>query len=381
VSAPLLVRGDGWTVREAGPDDDAALCRLFADVHLKAALDLTQERDPSFFVLPRLHQARFATTAGFDDDGRLVGCGTLISRPGHDAAQDRVVETGYLCDLRVAPGFRGGVHLARAYGEVMRWAGERFGTELFTTVIFDSNQAARRALVERSPKRAEQPVYRPMTPFEMVSVQLTTPRPPPERPVRAAGPADRDALVEFLARQSRRRLLGEVLDDARFAERLALWPGLALEDFLLVHDARGAIVGACAPWDTSAFKRTRVLGYHGAMRAPRWAFDLAARVRGFATLPRPGDVFRFSFLTHLEVVDDDPAVLAALLRAAYAKLLPTRAHFFAVFLPRGSRLAEGFRGFTTTRTAMTLYAVHAPDSPWAAREVRTLHPGFEMALS
>ena len=384
----LDLSGDGWSLRLARPGDNAALCDLFASVHLKSALDLTQERAPDFFALPRMHQGSFDTAVGVATAGRdrpagtLVGCGTVVARDGW--WRDRVVRTGYLCDLRVAPGFRGGLHLARAYGRFMDWIRAERGAELFTTVIFDANRQAIAALTARSDKRKDQPVYRPMTPFQMTSVQFTTRKPTPSGRVARAGADDRDVLVAFLARRSRSRLLGEVLTPERFAERLALWPGFSLEDFFVARAARGRgghITGCLAPWDTSPFKRTRVLGYHGQMAWVRRAFNLAARVRRFPPLPSPGACFDFVFLTHLEVEDDDPLVLRDLLLAAYAHLRPRGLHFMSAFVPRGSPLEVAFKGFTVNRTAMTLYAVHPPDSPWAGVDVATLHPGFEMALS
>jgi hypothetical protein len=98
-------------------------------------------------------------------------------------------------------------------------------------------------------------------------------------------------------------------------------------------------------------------------------------------LPAPGECFRFAFLTHLEVEDDDPAVLRDLLRAVYADLRPERLHFVAAMVPRGSRLSEAFRGFQINRTGMTLYGVHPRGSSWEDRSIDTRHPGFEMALS
>jgi len=378
--APLDVRGDGWSMRVATAADNAALCDLFASVRLKGALELTQERAPDFFALPRMHQAEFATAIGIAEDNRLVGCGTVIVREGH--WQGGTIKTGYLCDLRVAPGFRGGIHLAHAYGNFMDWIGLELGAELFTTVIFDSNSVARQALTTRSDKRSDQPVYRPMTPFEMVSIQFTMRRTTPRR----VGPLSDDpaALPElhaFLQRQAERRPLGEVLDFTRFIDRFSTWPGFSQRDFLIARNARGAIIGCLAPWDTSPFKRTRVLGYHGSMAWQRHLYNLAAGIRRFIPLPPAGECFRFPFLTHVEVADDDPAVLHDLLLAAYERLRPRGYHFMSAFLARGSPLALAFKGFTQTRTAMTLYAVHPPESRWAAVDLATRRPGFEMALS
>lgn len=379
---PLYVRGDGWHVRLADPNDVALnrqLCELFSSVRLESALTLTQEREPDFFVLPRLHQGPFSTAVAFDDAGQVVGCGTVAVRDA--VLGDQTLKTGYLCDLRVAPGFRGGIHLARAYGHFMNHVEATYGADLFTTVIFDSNTAAVKALTTRSDKRKEQPVYRPMTPFEMVSVQFTRKKPAPSNHVRPATDADLGPLLAYLAARARRRILGEVLTPERFAERLALWPGLSLSDFLIATDANDRIVGCLAPWDTSIFKRTRVMGYRGGMLWQKRLFNAAASVMRFPPLPQPGECFRFAFLTHLEVDDDDPAVMRDLLCAAYARLRPRRLHFMSAFVPRGSPLAAAFSGFMTTKTRMTLYAVHRPDSRWADTDLTTLHPGFEMALS
>ncbi|HRE91894.1 MAG TPA: GNAT family N-acetyltransferase [Myxococcota bacterium] len=381
---PLDVRGEGWGLALADPSDrtmNRDLCALFSSVRLESALSLTQERDPDFFVLPRLHQGPFATAVGVDDHGQVVGCGTLCVRDGWLSGE--LIKTGYLCDLRVAPGFRGGRHLARAYRHFMAHVEARFGAELFTTVIFDSNKAAIAALTQRSDKRLDQPIYRPMTPFQMVSVQFTRKKSAPTGPnsrVSSARPEDLGPLTGYLAARAKTRVLGEHLTAERFAERLSLWPGFSLSDFLIARDG-DKIVGCLAPWDTAGFKRTRVLGYRGGMLWQKRAFNAAATVMGFPKLPPPGDPFRFVFLTHLEVDGEDPDILRELLLAAYQRLHGQNLHFMSAFIPRGSPLGSAFKGFMTTKTAMTLYAVHRPDSRFADVDLTTRRPGFEMALS
>jgi hypothetical protein len=218
----------------------------------------------------------------------------------------------------------------------------------------------------------------------MTSAQLTWPRsarPRGGRTIERASESDLEALAAFLDARARRRPMGEVFTAARLRARIALWPGLALESFLIARDREGRIVGVVAPWSSSALKRTRVLGYHGSMRWTKLAFDLCARALRFTRLPDPGECFRFEFLSHLEVVDDDPEVLADLLRVAYAEARPRGLHFVSAMIPRGSALERAFAGHVVNRSAMTLYSVTLPDGPFAEREFSTLHPGFEMALS
>lgn len=367
-------------VRRGVAADGPALCALFKKVHLKSDLDVTQERDPDFFALPRLHTERFDVWLGENERGMLGGCGTLALRPGwFDGAVHTV---GYLSDLRAVPGFKAPGGMPLVFRLALERARDRDGAELFYTVIFDSNAIAKRALVGRGDRRREgQPRYQVMTPFTMTSLQFTTKKGRPRRKIEAAAPADLPALVEFLAEANRRRVMGEVFDAAYLERRLRTWPGFGLEQFLLAKDPQGRIIGCCAPWDSQEVKRTRVLGYHGSMRWVRTAFDLGAKVLRYPPLPPPGECFRFAFLSHLEVQDDDPAVLHDLYLAAYERLRPTGLHFISAMIPVGSPLERAAKGFTVTRTPMTVYAVTLPGSRYEGYDFRTSRPGFEMALS
>lgn len=380
MTAPVvLYERPSVRVRLATEADNAALCDVVRRVHLRSALDVTQERDPDFFALPRMHQGAYDVLVAENADGFVGGCGSVIVRDGW--VDGAIRKVGYLSDLRAVPGFRGARALPAAYRAALERARDVHGAEVFYTVIFDDNQVAKKALLQTGRRRPGQPTYRAMTPFHMVAVQFTLPCPRPRGDVRRAAPGDRDALVEFLARRARARVMGEDLTPERFAARLELWPDFGLEHFFVARDARGRIVGAVAPWDSHAFKRTRVLGYHGGMRTLKRAFAVGSALLRFPALPEPGDCFRFHWMSHLEVEDDDPGTLQDLLRASYRALRPQRPHFLSAMIPVGSPLEAGFRGFVTNRTPMTVYSVALEGSPWADRDLRTRHPGFEMALS
>lgn len=375
----LIHRGPGYSIRRAKPDDSQALCDVVRKVHLRGALDITQERDPDFFALPRMHLADDTVWVVENDDHQIGACGTIVVR---DAWIDgRIARVGYLSDLRAIPGHRAARALAAGYGQVMGHVAETLGAERFYTVIFDSNELAKQALVQRKKKvRKNQPIYQVMTPFAMTSVQFTRRKPKPSRTIRRATSADLDALVTFLAAQSKRRTMGYVFDQAMLEARFEHWPDFSIESFLLALDDGGRIVGTLAPWNTHPFKRTRVLGYHGHMWWVKTVFDLGAAVLRYPPLPKAGDCFDFVFLSHLEIVDDDPAVLRDLLLAAYAELDGTGLHFMSAMIPRGSPLQAAFSGFTVNRTDMTIYAVSMPGAE-KRDSWETMHPGFEMALS
>ncbi|MCB9673650.1 MAG: hypothetical protein H6737_00955 [Alphaproteobacteria bacterium] len=375
----IALQTEHFTVHQATPADNRDICRLFREVHVSGELDLNQERDPDFFALQALHHGDARTWVARDPEGRASAIFSAIARPAYLDGQ--LTRSAYLCDLRVRPGFRGGALLLRHYHDLLKVLLDDLDVRVCTTVVFDDNTRAHQALLGASAARRGQPTYRPMTPFDMVSVQFTRRRRAPKRTVHSATPADIDALAAFLDRRGRERLLGEVFADGLLQKRLADWPGLSIDDFLLVKGDSGQILGCVAPWDTYDVKRTRVLGYHGRMKWVKRGFDVGAALLRWPKLPAAGDCFRFAFLTHLEVEDDDPELLEPLLREAYRRLRPKGLHFMSACVPRGSRLEAAFSGYTVQHTAMTLYAVHLPGGPLAERSFKTLAPGFEMALS
>lgn len=367
-------------VRTALPEDNEALCEVVRRVHLRSKLHVTQERDPDFFALPRMHDGDYAVYLAENPDGFVGGCGSVVVRPGWVDGEVRTV--GYLSDLRAIVGFKGARALPQAYHQALLRAQSQHGAELFYTVIFDDNELAKRALLGfNKRKRKGQPIYREMTPFNMTSVQYALPTRKPRGLVRRAQASDIDALSHFLAEKSKRRVMGEVLSPERFERRLQLWPDFGIEHFFLALDREQNIIGTVAPWNTHSFKRTRVLGYYDEMKTVKRLFNLGAAVLRYPPLPEPGQCLDFAFLSHLEVQGDDPWVLKDLLRASYRALQDQRLHFLSAMIPRGSALEHAFSGFVVNRTPMTVYSVTLPETEYAERDFSTAQPGFEMALS
>jgi hypothetical protein len=110
------------------------------------------------------------------------------------------------------------------------------------------------------------------------------------------------------------------------------------------------------------------------------AYNLEARLRRFPKLPAEGECFHFMYLTHLEVTNDDPALLNALLRGIYNELRHLPLHFMSLMVPQGSALEAGLTGFRLRRIPMELIAFTNDQSTLHGHNLQTLNPGFEMAL-
>lgn len=368
------------SVRLASDADTAALCETFAGLTMDADLQLSIRRDPDFMALYRMQTETWECWVG-EQAGKIVGMGALLARDGY--LDGRPVRVGYLGDLRVSPRLPHGLRVVgQLYGPVL----DRFAAEnrcnFFLTTIIASNTRALRALTSDRSRQIGIPDYHLLQRFDIRAVHLALPRRRAKGgcEVRRAAEPDLPAIGAFLDADSRRRPFGYVLDQAELRRRLARWPGLSISDFYLAIDRGGAIVGCCAAWDASPIKRTVVLAYRGSMRWVKRGYDLAAPLLGVPKLPSGGQALKYAYLTHVAVPSDDPAIMRALLEAAYRDRRAGGFHFLSVCVPEGDPLGQAYAGFLTSNLRSNLYVVAARGQALPDVDLAGKPSGFEMAL-
>jgi hypothetical protein len=378
--APTVARG-GVVVRPAEPRDNAARCELFARVAMETDLGLSVRREPDFDALYRLQSSTFHAVV-VELDGVIEGTGTIVVRDGYVGGTARPV--GYLGDLRLSPKLQGRLLLDRFFSGLLEEVRERFGCELFLTSVIASNERALRALTRETARsrRAGRPRYQAVGDFDIRSIHLLPPRGRGDAAVtvRAGRASDVAAIAALLDEDGRGRPFGYVFPERELRRRMVEWPGLRPESFSLAHNAAGDLVGCLAIWDAAPVKRTVVTSYRGAMRRVRFGHDVAATLLGRRRLPAPGEPFRYAYVTHQVVRDGDPAVLRALLRAAYRDARRAGYHFMSICAPEASPLESAFAGYPATNLRARLFVVSLPDVDVSDVIPTTVWPGFEMAL-
>lgn len=368
----------GWRARIATSDDNARLCEILRDVDMQADLHVTEERDPDFFAIHALHLGEAYTLLIEDKQlpathrQNIVGFCSAIVRDGFIDGDLRRV--AYVCDLRLVSHYRNKRILPKACKEFFDFLHREKQVEAFYSVSLQSNVgavAARRFSGGHV-----------MCEFSMVNLPLVGRRRATPLTVSKASETDIDALAAFLATQARSRTFGYCLDRDHFKRRLQTWPGLQLNDFYLVRNAAGHIIGCTAPWSTEPhhLRQTRVLAYNGKMRWIRRLYNLEAMLRGFRCLPDPGQTLQQISLTHLEVLDDDPMVFRSLLQAVFNDYRGRDIHFINVMIPDGSAMASALQGFRSQSIRFDVNCFLPPGSLFHGRKFVTLRPGFEMAI-
>lgn len=373
----------GLIIRPALPSDDAARRALLAGVAMDTDLSLSIRRAPTVDALYPLHATAWESWVAASDTGGIEGMGSVLVRDGYLGTAGRVGNVGYLGDLRLSPRAEGRLLLDRFYGPTLAEARDKYGCEYFLTGIIASNSRARRALTVETVRSARRgrPRYTLLREFDIRSLHLVLPRRRERSPisVRRATTRDITAIAALLDADARRRPFGYPMPEAELRRRLATWPGLRVESFHVAERSK-ELVGVVAPWDAGPVKETVVVTYRGPMRRVRLTHDLAARVFRRPLLPKPGEAFRYQYLTHLAVPADDIDVLRALLASVYGAARTEGFHFLSVCAPTGASLDAAYRGYQVTNLRAHLYLVTLPDTPIPDMFNSASMPGFEMAL-
>ncbi|MFT5434658.1 MAG: hypothetical protein ACI9OJ_005372 [Myxococcota bacterium] len=363
--------------RRATPDDAARLSEMFAEVTMESDLHLAVER-PDFYAFYEMQQADYVAFV-CEVDGRIEGLGSVLGRDGFVGGERQRI--GYAGDLRLTKKVRGTEFLTEHYGGLLDQAGEAVGTRLFYTGIITSNRRAVAALTQRQERWPDIPVYTEFQRFQITNVQFTGRKKPRATglDVRPATDSDIAAIAGFLGNQHRDLAFGYPFDEAFLRERLRRWPGLGIAEFILAFDGP-TLVGVVASWDAWDVKRYRVLGYYNKMRWIRLGFNALAPFVRAASLPKPGGLLRYFYLTHVGIEGLDPAIMSALLDHVYAAKCAAGYHFFSAAVLQDDPLAPAFKRFTTTPLPAALYTVTRPGDPIPIEALRDARPGFEMAL-
>jgi len=267
------------------------------------------------------------------DTGRAIGMGACVVRDAWVNGEQKRV--GYLTGLKALPEVRRSVPLIpRVYAFLAEHLRD---VDLLVTTILTGNTLARRMLERRRPGMPE---YRTVGAYTTHCFRV--PRP--------LGPGPRvtgGTLAELAALTA---------STPSYPANLApVTPptGLRDADVRLLRDRDGTPLAGCAVWDQRAHKQYVVTGYGG--RYARLA-RLPVHWLGYPRLPRVGVPANDAAITLLTARDDDPALVARLLRGVGRR--ERRRDFLLTGVLEGHPYADAFAPLRTIEYGSILYTVH-----------------------
>ena len=373
MTATLL--GTKIQVREAMPDDDAALRAIAASCPMEGDITLRITRDPDFFQLNRLEGSRWRVGVA-EVDGRVVGCVMGAERSAflHGVEQ----RTMYAGDLKVLPTMRG-TGVADA---LIRWVMAALldmggpDTPILLTVL-----AGNRAMERRTSGRGTTPGVAQFATMRAFSLPLLFPRAFGEsgHRVSTATSRDIDEMLELWRRVAPMRQLAPVFTAETFESWIASAPGLSISSYRLARDASGRLAGFMAWWDQAAFKQSRVLRYSRRLRVARALLNGAASLTRGTPLPDAGELLRYCTAFNVCVPGEAPEVLRTLIRSSYADLRDAGYAFATIGLDVRDPLCAALNGLFAQPTDVNAF-IYTTSGDYSGPSLadRPLH--YEIAL-
>lgn len=346
-----------FLVEPATHKDDAALRDLFRRTSMGSGIEVSFEREPSYFEALAIQGDQHEVGVIRDRyTGSIIGSGTRITRRGFLNGQ--ATDVGYLGDLRLDPKYRNGTLAARLYRSLQ---GRDSWCDWYYTVIFEENTQALNTIATG---RAGLPTYRDCGRILCPGIELRGKLPQFSvhgMVLRRAKKDDFPEIVDCLNRNLIRRQFSTVHQVEHF-QNGKRWRGLNPEDFCIA-ERNGKMVGVIAGWDQSTFKQTRIVKYHGKWEwlAPlsRWL----APLRRAPGLPAPGECLPYFYACCIAVDDDEIDVFRALLRELYNAHVGKKWLYFMIGLHETDPFAPVLNEYTRIPFAGRLFAVTLSEHP------------------
>jgi hypothetical protein len=265
------------TLRLATPADDDVIRALLRDNAMPSWVEMTIEREPSFFAGANLFGRDWAVIA--EEDGDVVGMYSAAMMPLH--VDGRAERLGYLGGLRVSARHRRRIrHLRAGYESIVPLAPAR--VPFWFTVVGEENRAAKRLLEAGV---AGLPAYHAMGEYRTFAISTSRGR--RRGSWRRATDADAAEIVALYNARAAQYQFSPVLDE-EIVRRLPFFvcPG-----------------GVAALWDQRAFKQIVARRY----RTPKLiaAYNVFARLSRRVVLPREGGALDQTFIAFLALDDHD----------------------------------------------------------------------------
>jgi hypothetical protein len=324
--------------RLARASDDVAVRSLLRENGMPSWVEITIEREPSFFAGADWLGREWAAVG--EDGSDIVGLYTAALRPAHvNGHEERL---GYLGGLRVDRRHRHRIrHLRDGYDSIRALAPAQGTLPWWFTVIAEGNVAARRLVEAGLPGL---PAY--CWQGDYATFVLPASRGRRLGLWRTARHDEGADIVSLHNRQAARYQCSPVLDVAT-VERIGL-------DRFLVYERDGQMLGTVALWDQSAFKQVVARRYRRPLGALLPAYNLYARLNRQVPLPTVGRALGQTFLAFLALADEAAPGIEALLRDA---LSHCRTPVAALGLHARHPWAQILGGFRPIRYPARVYAV------------------------
>ena len=339
--------------------DDVELRQLSSSIVMPGDIELTFQREPSFFkALECEGEWRQVVLMRERDENQLVGFGVRSIQSRYVAGSP--VPVGYLSSLRLKPDHRGRGLVRRGY-RYLHQLHQDARTPFYLATIARGNDIAERLLTA---KLKDMPRYHPLGSYYTLAVPVRRYRkklPCSELEVRPGERADSEKLVRFLNEEGAKKLFsdhhgtGSIFDKKKFH-------GLAVSDVLLGF-RRGELVAVLAGWDQHDYRQVIVHRYNGTLARWRSLYGIYQKIRREHRLPEEGQAFRYRLGALCHIKNQDENYFRVLLEHQLRLSSRGPYHYFMLGMHETDALLRVARSYAAVEYETRLYVVNWADAP------------------
>ena len=317
---------------------------------ISSGLELHFDKSPDIFATTRLWSEDFKYFGVFVNDS-LAGFGMYLTYTGYiNHKPEKILYIGNFC---IDPIHRkkGLLHRLGAYIN----HNVPHDCHAVFCMILQGNKRAERYFTPGSNLLSFLPITRTMLPYVTRSILILRPKKIPfDHLVRRASKSDIPEIDKFLRKVEKPEFLMPVANYDSMEKRLSMRTGLDIEDYFLAHK-NGEMIGLCAAWDVSTFKRTRIIRYKGTMKIIRFIYKLLSRIFNYPDLPARGGAIKELYISDVLIVNDDVAVFRSLITGIYNTYQKKRYNLINVGSYKGDPLLNATKSFFSTSLNSNIY--------------------------
>lgn len=302
--------------------------------HIKILFD----RSPDIFTIPRFTSYKYRCLGLFNKE-QFIGFAIACYQKRY--INGEIADVIYLGNMHAIEKGAGSIFLEKLSERFMSAIPKQIPVDYWYAYVMDTNRAAMRlANLGKLHSKAVGKITMSLI-FLANSMKED-----PKYSVREANPGDIDQIVSLLQEEYTKRFLAPEMNREVFQQNLEQRPDFNIQNYL-VAEAGDEIIGTCAIWDMTAFKKNRMMEYSTGTNIIRKLINGITYISGKPPLPKTGEAFRDATITEYAVLNRDPKILESLLQYGYEKYRSQKYHYLIFGGSPGDPLQEALQSFIT----------------------------------
>lgn len=350
--------------------DDEALQKIIVNNPMDGEIQISFQRRPSYFYAEEV-KGKFYQIIVAKDNQNIIATGTRSIRPLF--INGKVIDVGYLSDLRINKSYRNKTTLAKGYQYLYKLHQDKKVSIYITTIIEDNIEA----INILTSKRVNLPAYHDIGRYCTMAISLFRKKKGLLNP-------------DFEIVRGCNALLREIVDCMqRNGQKRQFYPFYTIDDFTSLRDfdihnfyvavKNNKVIGVLARWDQRSFKQNIVTGYKGKIKIIKPFYNLGAYLFGFSKLPQIGTELKSFYISFIAIDSDDLQVFRRLLRAVYNDSIGADYSYFLVGLHSQDPLLKIVEEYHHIKYNSRLYVVCWEDGENLYKNLDNRIPYLEIA--